>query len=122
MLAIEKELDDKVNVQMDKNQRDYYLREQMHIISEELGDSDDTRVEADDYAQKIKALQLDPASEEKLLKECDRLSKMAGNQAEISVIRSYLDTVLALPWHTVTEDDLDQAHARRVLDRDHYGL
>ena len=122
VLAIEKELDDKVNVQMDKNQRDYYLREQMHIISEELGDSDDTRVEADDYAQKIKALQLDPASEEKLLKECDRLSKMAGNQAEISVIRSYLDTVLALPWYTVTEDDLDQAHARRVLDRDHYGL
>ena len=122
VLAIEKELDDKVNVQMDKNQRDYYLREQMHVISEELGDAEDTRAEADTYAQKIKELKLEPASEEKLLKECDRLSKMAGNQAEISVIRSYLDTVLALPWHTTTQDDLDQAHARKVLDHDHYGL
>ena len=122
VLSIEKELDDKVNVQMDKNQRDYYLREQMHIISEELGDVDDTRAEAEEYAAKIKALHLESDSETKLLKECDRLSKMAGNQAEISVIRTFLDTVIALPWHITTEDDLDQAHARKVLDRDHYGL
>ena len=122
VLAIEKELDDKVNVQMDKNQRDYYLREQMHIISEELGDAEDTRAEAEKYAQKIQDLHLDAASEEKLLKECERLGKMAGNQAEISVIRSYLDTVIGLPWHTFTKDDLNQAHARKVLDHDHYGL
>ena len=116
VLAIEKELDDKVNVQMDKNQRDYYLREQMHIISEELGDAEDTRAEAEKYAQKIQDLHLDAASEEKLLKECERLGKMAGNQAEISVIRSYLDTVIGLPWHTFTKDDPNQAHARKVLD------
>ena len=122
VLAIEKELDDKVNVQMDKNQRDYYLREQMHIISEELGDAEDTRAEAEKYAQKIQDLHLDAASEEKLLKECERFGKMAGNQAEISVIRSYLDTVIGLPWHTFTKDDLNQAHARKVLDHDHYGL
>ena len=122
VLAIEKELDDKVNVQMDKNQRDYYLREQMHIISEELGDAEDTRAEAEKYAQKIQDLHLDAASEEKLLKECERLGKMVGNQAEISVIRSYLDTVIGLPWHTFTKDDLNQAHARKVLDHDHYGL
>ena len=122
ILAIEKDIDEKVNVQMDKGQREYYLREQMHAISEELGDSEDTRAEADTYRQKITALQLDSESEEKLLKECDRLSRMQGNSAEISVIRNYLDTCLALPWHVTTKDDLDQGHARRVLDRDHYGL
>nr|WP_317401631.1 endopeptidase La [uncultured Gemmiger sp.] len=122
ILSIEKDIDDKVNVQMDKSQRDYYLREQMHIISEELGDSEDTRAEADAYREKIRALHLVQESEEKLLKECDRLARMQGNAAEISVIRGYLDTCLSLPWHTYTKDDYDQAHARRVLDKDHYGL
>ena len=122
ILDIERDLDDKVNAQMDKGQREYYLREQMHIISEELGDSEDTRAEADKYREKIKALQLDEESTEKLLKECDRLARMQGSSAETGVIRSYLDACLALPWHTTTEDDLDQAHARKVLDKEHYGL
>ena len=122
ILDIERDLDDKVNAQMDKGQREYYLREQMHIISEELGDSEDTRAEADTYREKIKALQLDEESTEKLLKECDRLARMQGSSAETGVIRSYLDACLALPWHTTTEDDLDQAHARKVLDKEHYGL
>ncbi len=122
VLEIERDLDDKVNAQMDKGQREYYLREQMHIISEELGDAEDTRAEAEEYRKKIEALNLDSESTEKLLKECDRLSRMQGNSAESGVIRSYLDACLALPWHTTTEDDLDQAHARKVLDREHYGL
>lgn len=122
ILSIEKDIDDRVNVQMDKGQREYYLREQMHAISEELGDSEDTRAEADTYRQKIQALKLEPESEEKLLKECDRLARMQGNAAETSVIRSYLDTCLALPWHVTTEDNLDQEHARKVLDKEHYGL
>ena len=122
ILDIERDLDDKVNAQMDKGQREYYLREQMHIISEELGDSEDTRAEADTYREKIKALQLDEESTEKLLKECDRLARMQGSSAETGVIRSYLDACLALPWHTTTEDDLNQAHARKVLDKEHYGL
>ena len=122
VLEIERDLDDKVNASLDKGQREYYLREQMHIISEELGDSEDTRAEADTYRQKIAALKLDDESTEKLLKECDRLARMQSNSAESSVIRSYLDTCLGLPWHITTEDDLDQAHARRVLDREHYGL
>ena len=122
ILDIERDLDDKVNAQMDKGQREYYLREQMHIISEELGDSEDTRAEADTYREKIKALQRDEESTEKLLKECDRLARMQGSSAETGVIRSYLDACLALPWHTTTEDDLDQAHARKVLDKEHYGL
>ena len=122
VLEIERDLDDKVNASLDKGQREYYLREQMHIISEELGDFEDTRAEADTYRQKIAALKLDDESTEKLLKECDRLARMQSNSAESGVIRSYLDTCLGLPWHITTEDDLDQAHARRVLDREHYGL
>ena len=122
VLEIERDLDDKVNASLDKGQREYYLREQMHIISEELGDSEDTRAEADTYRQKIEALHLDEESTEKLLKECDRLARMQSNSAEVGVIRSYLDTCLGLPWHVTTEDDLDQAHARKILDREHYGL
>ena len=122
VLEIERDLDDKVNASLDKGQREYYLREQMHIISEELGDSEDTRAEADTYRQKVLALKLDEESAEKLLKECDRLARMQSNSAESGVIRSYLDTCLGLPWHVTTEDDLDQAHARKVLDREHYGL
>ena len=122
VLEIERDLDDKVNASLDKGQREYYLREQMHIISEELGDSEDTRAEADTYRQKVLALKLDEESNEKLLKECDRLARMQSNSAESGVIRSYLDTCLGLPWHVTTEDDLDQAHARKVLDREHYGL
>ena len=122
VLEIERDLDDKVNASLDKGQREYYLREQMHIISEELGYSEDTRAEADTYRQKVLALKLDEESTEKLLKECDRLARMQSNSAESGVIRSYLDTCLGLPWHVTTEDDLDQAHARKVLDREHYGL
>ena len=122
IMDIERDLDDKVNARMDKGQREYYLREQMNVISEELGDAEDTRAEADTYREKVKALNLDDESTEKLLKECDRLARMQGSSAESGVIRSYLDACLALPWHTATEDDLDQAHARKVLDREHYGL
>ena len=122
VLAIERDIDDKVNMQMDKGQREYYLREQLNVISEELGDTEDTRSEAEKYRQKVRALELEPESTEKLLKECDRLARMQSSSPESGVIRSYLDTCLALPWHNITQDDLDQAHARKVLDRDHYGL
>ena len=122
VLAIERDIDDKVNMQMDKGQREYYLREQLNVISEELGDTEDTRSEAEKYRQKVRALELEAESTEKLLKECDRLARMQSSSPESGVIRSYLDTCLALPWHTATQDDLDQAHARKVLDRDHYGL
>ena len=122
VLEIERDLDEKVNAQMDKGQREYYLREQMHIISEELGDAEDTRAEADGYRRKIEELQLEPDTAEKLLKECDRLARMQSSAPESGVIRNYLDTCLSLPWHTETEDDLDQTHARKVLDQQHYGM
>ena len=122
MLEIDKEIAQKVDEAMDKNQRDYYLHEQLHMISEELGEDDDTTAEAEEYRRKITALHLDEDREKKLLKEVDRLSKMQSSNQEGTVIRTYLDTCLDLPWNTFTEDDLDIAKAQRVLDRDHYGL
>ena len=122
MLEIDKEIAQKVDEAMDKNQRDYYLHEQLHMISEELGEDDDTTAETEEYRRKITALHLDEDREKKLLKEVDRLSKMQSSNQEGTVIRTYLDTCLDLPWNTFTEDDLDIAKAQRVLDRDHYGL
>ena len=121
-MKIEKEIADKVNESMDKNQRDYYLHEQLHVISDELGEGDDTHAEADEYRRKITALHLAEDSEKKLLKEVDRLSKMQGSNQEATVIRTYLDTCLDLPWNSYTEDDLDINRAQQILDRDHYGL
>mgnify|MGYP002533354363 CR=1 FL=1 len=122
VMKIEKEIAEKVNESMDKNQRDYYLHEQLHIISDELGEGDDTHAEADEYRRRITGLHLAEDSEKKLLKEVDRLSKMQGSNQEATVIRTYLDTCLDLPWNTFTVDDLDIARAQQILDRDHYGL
>ena len=122
VMKIEKEIAEKVNESMDKNQRDYYLHEQLHIISDELGEGDDTHAEADEYRRKITGLHLAEDSEKKLLKEVDRLSKVQGSNQEATVIRTYLDTCLDLPWNTFTVDDLDIARAQQILDRDHYGL
>ena len=121
-MKIEKEIAEKVNESMDKNQRDYYLHEQLHIISDELGEGDDTHAEADEYRRRITELHLAEDSEKKLLKEVDRLSKMQGSNQEATVIRTYLDTCLDLPWNTFTVDDLDIGRAQQILDRDHYGL
>ena len=122
VMKIEKEIAEKVNESMDKNQRDYYLHEQLHIISDELGEGDDTHAEADEYRCRITELHLAEDSEKKLLKEVDRLSKMQGSNQEATVIRTYLDTCLDLPWNTFTVDDLDIGRAQQILDRDHYGL
>ena len=122
VMKIEKEIAEKVNESMDKNQRDYYLHEQLHIISDELGEGDDTHAEADEYRRKITGLHLAEDSEKKLLKEVDRLAKMQGSNQEATVIRTYLDTCLDLPWNTFTVDDLDISRAQQILDRDHYGL
>ena len=122
VMKIEKEIAEKVNESMDKNQRDYYLHEQLHIISDELGEGDDTHAEADEYRRRITGLHLAEDSEKKPLKEVDRLAKMQGSNQEATVIRTYLDTCLDLPWNTFTVDDLDISRAQQILDRDHYGL
>ena len=119
---MEKEIDDKVNEQMDKNQRDYYLREQMRAIADELDETEDARAEADTYRGRIQALPLPEEAHEKLMKETDRLARMQGNSQEAAVIRTYLDTCLDLPWGKSTVDNLDIKRAQSILDRDHYGL
>lgn len=122
VMRVEKEIADKVNEAMDRNQREYYLHEQLHVINDELGEGDDTHAEADEYRRRIQELHLAEDSEKKLLKEVDRLAKMQGSNQEAAIIRTYLDTCLDLPWNTLTVDDLDIARAQQILDRDHYGL
>ena len=121
ILRLESEISEKVQENVNKGQRDYYLREQLHVIRDELGDEDDG-VDSDEYQEKIRALQLPEETEEKLLKEAKRLAQQQGNAAEAAVIRNYLDTILDLPWNTRTEERLDVKQARRILDEDHFGL
>lgn len=121
MLQLESDIQDKTHVQMDQNQRDYYLREQMKVIREELGEGDD-EVEFSDYEEKIRKLNLGEASENKLIKDVIRLKKQPFGSAEASVLRNYLDTVLELPWNTYTKERIDIQAARKILDHDHYGL
>lgn len=122
LLHTENEIQDKVKQQMDKNQREYYLREQLKVISDELGDGDSPVEEADAYRTKIRSLHLPEASAEKLLHECDKLSKMPFGSHEATVVRGYLDTCLALPWNVQTTDRIDLSAAEKKLDHDHYGL
>lgn len=122
VLSLEQEIHDRVQEQMDKNQRDYYLREQLRAISAELGEEEDPATEAENYKKKILELKLPKDSEEHLLKEAGRFMKMPSNSHEAGVIRGYLDTCLALPWNVFTKDHIDLTKARRQLDKDHYGL
>lgn len=122
VLTIEKDLYEKVKQQVDKNQREYFLREQMKVISSELGEGDSVQEEAMEYFDRIERLKLPKEAAEKLTKEAERLFKMPYNSQEASVIRTYLDTCLDLPWNKETKDKIDIAKAQRILDRDHYGL
>ena len=122
IMAIEAEINEKAKAQMDENQRNYYLREQMRAISEELGEDDNPQQEAEEFRMRILALGLPELQEEKLLKECDRLFKMPFGSHEASVIRGYLETCLELPWNTLSKEHIDIQKAQKVLDRDHYGL
>ncbi len=122
LMKLENEINQKVQENIDKSQREYYLHEQMKIISEELNDGLSPQAECDEFREKILALGLDEKSEKKLLKECARLEKMSSTSPEATVIRVYLETCLELPWHKYSVDKLDLAHARKVLDHDHYGL
>ena len=122
LLAIEEEISDKVQEQMEENQREYYLREQIKAISEELNDGDGAISEAEEYKEQIRAIGFSEDIERKLLRECDRLMKMQSSSPESAVIRNYLDKVISLPWGYCTEENLDIEHAEEVLNNDHYGL
>ena len=121
LLGIERDIKESTQEQMNRNQREYYLREQLKVIQSELGE-DDSPQELNEYRDKIRALHLDADVEEKLLKEVSRLSRQPFGSAEASVIRGYLDTCLEIPWNKRTKETLDVAKARKILDEDHFGL
>ena len=106
---------------MDQNQRDYYLREQIKAIREELGEGDED-AELDEDLARIKALHLPVEQEKKLVKDAEKLKKQPFGSSEASVLRNYLDTVLDLPWNVKTKDRVDVAAARKILDKDHFGM
>lgn len=122
ILELEKKIEQKVQEQMDENQKEYYLREQIRAISEELGEGDDPLEESGEYIKQIQELDLPEEISSYLLKETRKLGKMPPGSHEATVVRTYLDTCLGLPWNTVTEDCLDLTRARKILDRDHDGL
>ncbi|HIW73485.1 MAG TPA: endopeptidase La [Firmicutes bacterium] len=122
ILSLEQDIQEKVRQQIDRNQKEYYLREQLKAITQELGEGDNPQDEAEEYRTKVKSLNLTGEAEEKLLSECEKLSKMPPGSHEATVVRGYLDTCLAMPWNTYTKDNLDLQAAARVLDRDHYGM
>ena len=120
LAGIEKQVQSRLKKQIDKNQKDYYLREQIKAIQEELGDKDATDVE--DLRKKLAETPLNDEAREKAEKELDRLSRMAPGTPEIGVSRTYVEWILDLPWGKTTTDNLDLKRARRILDEDHYAM
>ena len=121
VLHLESDIQERTRAIIDQNQKDYYLREQMKAIREELGEGDEY-AEFAEYEKKILKLNLSSESEEKLLKDLTRLKKQPFGSSEASVLRNYLDTVLELPWNIRTKERIDVDAARKVLEHDHYGL
>ncbi len=108
--------------EIDKAQREYFLRQQLQAIRRELGETNETQAEVNDYRQKIEEADLPEEAEKEALRELQRMEKMPPQAAEYSVIKTYLDWLTDLPWNAATDDNLDVAHAQKVLDQDHYGL
>lgn len=121
LLQIESEIQERTRSYIDQEQRDYYLREQMKAIRAELGEGEDEE-EFSDYERKVKELKLDEASEKKVLKDITRLKKQPFGSAEASVLRNYLDTVFELPWNKYTKERVSVDYARKILNKDHFGL
>ncbi len=122
ILELERKISSRVRKQMEKTQKEYYLREQLKAIQKELGEKDERGAEAEELREKIEEANLPKVVEEKALKEVDRLEKMPPMVAEASVVRNYLDWLLELPWNNTTQDRLDINIAQDILDADHYGL
>ncbi len=120
MASLEQKIKAKVREQIDKNQREYFLREQLKAIHDELGGENGNEIES--LRVRVQERGMPVPITEKLLKEIDRLERMPPVSAESTVVRGYLDTMLALPWHEQTEDQIDLDEAERILDEDHYGL
>ncbi|MDY3278984.1 MAG: endopeptidase La, partial [Eubacteriales bacterium] len=120
LVGIEKQVQNRLKKQIDKNQKDYYLREQIKAIQEELGDKDATDVE--DLRKRLDETPLNDEAREKAERELDRLSRMAPGTPEIGISRTYVEWILDLPWGKTTPDNLDLRRARRILDEDHYAM
>ncbi len=122
MLEIGQRVQNKARSEIEKVQREYFLREQLKAIQRELGESDEQTAEVDEFRQKIDEAGMPEEAEKQARRELDRLSRLPSAAAEYGVIRTYLDWLVSLPWSEITEDNLDILHAREVLDEDHYGL
>lgn len=121
-LNIEAEIQEKVNKEVDKNQREYYLREEMKVIADQLGDGENPIEEADEYREKIDALKCSDEIKAVLYKECDKLMKMPLGSHEATVVRNYLDKCLEIPFGIYTKNSINLEKSRKILDKDHYGL
>ncbi len=121
-LEIEAEIQKKLQKEIDKSQREYYLREEMKVISDELGDSETPVEEADEYKAKVNNLKCTDEIKTKLLKECDKLVKMPSGSHEGTVVRTYLDKCLEIPFGKYSKDRINLEKSRKILDADHYGL
>lgn len=122
ILSLEEEINQRVRNNINKNQKEYYLKEQLQIIKSELGESADPEDYIDDYISRIETLPIGKESMDHLLKEANRLSFISPGSPEINVVRTYLDYVLDLPWGNFTDDLIDIDKSRKVLDSHHYGL
>jgi ATP-dependent Lon protease len=122
ILELGNKIQSQVKGDMEKSQREYYLRQQLKAIKEELGEQDEATVEVDEYRAKIEEADLAPEAKKEAERELNRLSRMHPSSAEYTVASTYLDWITSLPWHKSTEDTLDINKARRILDEDHYGL
>jgi ATP-dependent Lon protease len=122
VLELGNKIESKVKDDIDKSQRDYYLRQQMKAIRQELGETEENVVETEEYRNKIEEKNLPEEAKKEALRELQRLSLMSPSSAEYTVSSTYLDWITALPWHESTTDNLDIAKARQILDEDHYGL
>ena len=122
ILELERKINMRVRKQMEKTQKEYYLREQIKAIQKELGEKDDIRAEAEEMREKIENARMPKEAKEKVTKELERLEKMPPMVAEASVVRNYIDWMLSVPWHKQTKDRLDINDAQAILDEDHYGL
>ncbi|SFK10254.1 endopeptidase La [Brevibacillus centrosporus] len=122
VLELERKIGNRVKKQMERTQKEYYLREQMKAIQKELGDKDGRQSEVDELRAQLEKSDAPERIKTKIEKELERLEKMPSTSAEGSVIRTYIDTLFSLPWTKTTEDNLDIKHAEEVLDEDHYGL
>ena len=122
ILKIEQDISSKVKSQINQNQREYYLREQMRAIQEELGGAEDVEDEVAGFIEKLEELDLEEKTRDKVMKEIHRFSKMQASSAEATVSRNYIETILELPWNTYSEDNIDLVEAEKILNEDHYGL